>query len=198
MSNNIHPIFDRLLSREDKEGLLSQHGKVIWMLGLSGSGKSTLARLAEQELYKHGFHTQILDGDNLRVGLNANLGFSVEDRRENIRRAAEAAKLISGNGTVVIASFICPTNEIQAQVRDIIGEDLIMVYIKASVNACEDRDVKGLYAKARKGEIQNFTGIDSPFQAPVNPELTLDTENQSPEESLKELTEFIFPKISFS
>ncbi|MCH8331901.1 MAG: adenylyl-sulfate kinase [Bacteroidetes bacterium] len=193
---NIHPIFDQILQRADKEKLTAQKGKVIWMTGLSGSGKSTLAKGLEHELHEMGRLTQILDGDNVRTGINNNLGFTDEDRKENIRRIAEVSKLFIDCGVITINSFVSPTIEIRQQASDIIGrEDFIEVYINASLEACEARDVKGLYAKARSGEIENFTGIDSPFEPPENPDLELTTDNQTEEESLKILLEYIVKQI---
>lgn len=167
MSTNIHPIFDTILNRGDKEKLLKQKSIVVWMVGLSGSGKSTLARAIENELHLQGHLTQLLDGDNLRTGINNNLGFSENDRLENIRRAAEVSKLFMNAGLITICSFISPTEEIRTIARTIIGEEnFFEVYINAPFEVCEQRDVKGLYKKARNGEIKNFTGLDAPFEAP--------------------------------
>lgn len=161
--NHIHPIFDQILQKSDKEQLLKQKAVVLWMVGLSGSGKSTLAKAIERELHDKGFLTQLLDGDNLRSGINNNLGFSESDRQENIRRAAEVAKLFVNCGVVTICSFISPTEEIRTAAKNIIGEENFReIYINASFESCEQRDVKGLYKKARAGEIKNFTGLDSP------------------------------------
>lgn len=154
---NIHPIFDQLLSREDKEKQLQQRAKCIWFTGLSGSGKSTLARIIEYELYAMGYLTQVLDGDNVRTGINNNLGFSEEDRLENIRRIAEVSKLYIQGGIVSLNCFVSPTEDLRDLARSIIGaDDFIEIYVNASFAACETRDVKGLYAKARRGEIKNF------------------------------------------
>lgn len=184
------------LQRSHKEALLEQKAKVIWFLGLSGAGKSELALLLEKKLYEKGFLTQVLDGDNLRSGLNNNLGFSEADRKENIRRAAEVAKILMNCGIIVIASFISPTNEIQKLVRDIVGEDFIEIFLDCPLEVCEQRDVKGLYAKARAGLIKNFTGIDSPFEKPLNPDLVLYTHLQSKEECLEQILDLILPKIT--
>jgi adenylylsulfate kinase len=182
-STNIHPIFTSTLARADKEALLGQKSVVVWMVGLSGSGKSTLAIRLERALHEQGRLTFILDGDNLRTGLNKNLGFSEEDRQENLRRAAEAAKLLVQAGVIVIASFISPTEQVRAQVREIIGtDDYCEVFVNSSLASCEARDVKGLYAKARSGQIKQFTGIDAPFEPPVNPALELRTDQNSVEE----------------
>jgi adenylylsulfate kinase len=194
---HIHPIFDRLLQTETKETLLKQRGKVIWLIGLSGSGKSTIAEYLEAKLYDEGFLTQVLDGDNIRSGLNNNLGFSDADRLENIRRISEVAKLFTNCGIVTLASFITPTEAIRQMAKDIIGEDkYIEVYVSTSLEACEDRDVKGLYDKARQGIIKNFTGIDSVFEIPNNSEIILSTEGQTIDETVETLYQFIINKIS--
>ena len=190
--NHIHPIFDQMLGRQDKETLLKQKAVVIWMVGLSGSGKSTLAKALEAELHKEGFLTQLLDGDNLRTGINNNLAFSEADRLENIRRAAEVSKLFLNCGVITICSFISPTEEIRKIATDIIGqEDVRIVYINAPFEVCAQRDVKGLYKKALNGEIKNFTGLDSPFDAPINPALEIKTDQQSLESSLQQLLNFV-------
>lgn len=174
--NNIHPIFDHILQREDKEKLLKQKAVVLWMVGLSGSGKSTLAKLVEQALHEEGCITQLLDGDNLRTGINNNLTFSESDRIENIRRAAETAKLFLNCGIITICSFISPTEEIRSIARNIIGEaDFCEVYVECPFEECEKRDVKGLYKKARAGEIKNFTGLDAPFEPPIAPSILVNT-----------------------
>ena len=187
MQEHIHPIFDTILGKEDKERLLNQKGIVIWMVGLSGSGKSTLARALENKLHEEGHLTQLLDGDNLRTGVNVNLGFSAEDRNENIRRTAEVAKLFANCGIVTICSFICPTHQLQEMAADIIGTTMHSVFVSCPVEVCEERDVKGLYAKARSGEIPNFTGISAPFEEPKDPDLVIKTDVQSLEESLEQL-----------
>lgn len=195
---HIHPIFDRLLQTETKEKQLSQRGKVIWLIGLSGSGKSTIAEHLEAKLYDEGFLTQVLDGDNIRSGLNKNLTFSDTDRIENIRRISEVAKLFAKCGVVTLASFISPTEAIRQMAKDIIGEDkYIEVYVSTSLEACEDRDVKGLYDKARQGIIKNFTGIDSVFETPQNPAIIIPTEGLTVEESVQKLYDFIIEKISY-
>ena len=193
---NIHPIFDQILGKAEKEKLLRQKGIVIWMVGLSGSGKSTLAKSFERYLHDNGKITQILDGDNLRTGLNANLGFSEEDREENIRRVAEVAKLFAHCGVITICSFISPTVSIREMSRKIIGDNLYHeVFVECPIGVCESRDVKGLYAKARKGEIKNFTGIDSPFENPINPSLTVNTDSKDLDECLQDMINFFVPKI---
>ncbi len=188
MSNNIHSIKHTLLQKADKEKLLKQRGIVLWMSGLSGSGKSTLARALENDLFERGHLTKLLDGDNLRTGLNNNLGFSEADRLENIRRAAEVAKLFVENGEIVICSFISPTNEIRTLAKSIIGEkDYFEIYINASFEECAKRDVKGLYKKALNGEIKNFTGLDAPFDAPQNPFVEIKTADEDFEISRNKL-----------
>lgn len=186
--NNIHPIFDRLLSREEREQRLGQRGKVLWLTGLSGSGKSTIAQHLERRLFTAGFFPQVLDGDNIRTGINKNLGFSVADRTENIRRIAEVARLYAHSGLIVLASFISPTRDIRLLARDIIGtEDFLEIYVNAPIEACERRDVKGLYEKARRGEIKGFTGIDSPYEAPEAPFMEIRTDQLDLETSVTQL-----------
>lgn len=195
---NIHPIFDKILQKEDKEAQLKQHALVIWMVGLSGSGKSTLAKALEGDLHNRGFLTMLLDGDNLRTGINNNLGFSEADRTENIRRAAETSKLFASCGVITICSLISPTEEIRSMARGIIGsEEYFELFINTPIEVCEQRDVKGLYKKARAGEIKNFTGIDSPFEAPENPSLEVRTDLFSLEECLQQILSTVLPKISY-
>lgn len=196
--NNIYPIFDKMLTRADKEELLHQHSVMIWFTGLSGSGKSTIAIALERELQKRGLLCRILDGDNIRSGINNNLGFSEEDRVENIRRIAEIGKLFVDTGIITIAAFISPNNDIREMAANIIGKDnFLEIFVSTPIEECERRDVKGLYAKARRGEIKNFTGISAPFEAPANPALSIDTSKLSVEESVNKLLELILPKISF-
>lgn len=196
---NIHACFDRMLGRTEKEHILGQHARVIWLTGLSGSGKSTIAFGLEKELVARGFFTQILDGDNIRSGINNNLSFSDEDRRENIRRISEVSKLFLNCGIICINSFISPTKDIRNMARDIIGEDnMIEVYVKAPLEVCEQRDTKGLYKKARAGEIKDFTGIDSPYEAPEDPDITLNTENTPVEECVKQCIHHILPFITYT
>ena len=194
--NNIYPIFDTLVSKQQKEALLQQRGKVIWMVGLSGSGKSTLARAVENTLHQQNKVTMLLDGDNLRTGVNNNLRFSEEDRTENIRRAAEVAKLFSTCGLITICSLISPTKQIRSMAREIIGTDYFEVYIDCPLEVCEQRDVKGLYAKARRGEIKDFTGISSPFDIPQTPDLSVPTYQQSLEDSHQLLVDKILEVTS--
>lgn len=194
--NNIYPIFDRNVSRQDKEELLKQHSVMIWFTGLSGSGKSTIAIALERELHKRGLLCRILDGDNIRSGINNNLGFTEADRIENIRRITEVSKLFVDTGIITIAAFISPSNDIREMAANIIGkDDFLEVYVSTPIEECERRDVKGLYAKARRGEIKNFTGISAPFEAPAHPALTLDTSALSLEESVNKLLELILPRI---
>lgn len=174
--DNIHPIFDKLVTRKQQELLLNQKGVVLWFTGLSGSGKSTIAAVLEKELYGKGYLVKVLDGDNIRSGINSNLGFSLEDRTENIRRIAEVAKLFLESGVIVICSFVSPTAKIRALAKQIIGkQDFKEIYVDTPLAICEERDVKGLYKKARAGKIKGFTGIDSPFEPPTDPSLVLST-----------------------
>jgi adenylylsulfate kinase len=185
---NIHPEFHRMLGRKEKETLLKQRSVVFWLYGLSGSGKSTIANAFERELNKAGFMTQILDGDNIRTGLNSNLGFTDEDRAENIRRIAEVAKLYLNSGIITITSFICPTRELRQLARSAVGEeDFLEVFVKASFETCAQRDPKGLYQKARDGKIANFTGKDSAFEEPEPTDnvLVLNTEATSVQQSVQ-------------
>ena len=192
MADNIYPIYDKMLSRSDKEALLHQRGVMIWFTGLSGSGKSTVALGVERELHARGILCRILDGDNIRAGINSNLGFSAEDRRENIRRIAEIGKLFVDTGIVTIAAFVSPTEEYRSLARDIIGaEDFKEVYVSTPLEECERRDVKGLYARARRGEVKDFTGISAPFEAPASPTLTIDTSVLSLEESVRRVVRLI-------
>lgn len=194
--NNIYPIFDRMLGREDKEALLKQRSVMVWFTGLSGSGKSTIAIALERELHKRGLLCRILDGDNIRSGINNNLGFSAEDRVENIRRIAEVSKLFIDTGVITIAAFISPNNELREMASTIIGKDnFLEIYVNTPIEECERRDVKGLYAKARKGEIKDFTGVSAPFEAPEHPALSLDTSVLSLEDSVNKLLELILPKV---
>lgn len=196
-TNHIYPIFDRMLGRADKEELLKQHGLMIWFTGLSGSGKSTIAIALERELQQRGLLCRILDGDNIRSGINNNLGFSAEDRVENIRRIAEVGKLFVDTGIITLAAFISPNNEIREMAAGIIGkEDFLEIYVSTPLEECERRDVKGLYAKARRGEIKNFTGISAPFEAPTHPALSLDTSKLSLKESVDQLLDLILPKVT--
>lgn len=174
--SEIYPIFDRMLRRADKERLLKQKGVLLWFTGLSGSGKSTVAIALERELQHRGYLCKVLDGDNIRSGINSNLGFSEEDRRENIRRIAEIGKLFVDTGIITICCFISPRREMRSLARDIVGaDDFKEIFVNTPLSVCEHRDVKGLYAKARRGEISNFTGVTAPFEAPEHPTLEIET-----------------------
>lgn len=194
-ATNIYPIFDRMMSRDDKEQLLRQRGMMLWFTGLSGSGKSTVAIALERELHSRGLLCRILDGDNIRSGINNNLGFSAEDRVENIRRIAEVGRLFVDTGIITIAAFISPNNQLREMAAEIIGkDDFVEVFVSTPLEECEKRDVKGLYAKARRGEIKNFTGISAPFEAPEHPDITLDTSKLPVEESVKIFLDYVLPK----
>lgn len=194
-ATNIYPIFDRMMNRDDKEQLLRQRGMMLWFTGLSGSGKSTVAIALERELHSRGLLCRILDGDNIRSGINNNLGFSAEDRVENIRRIAEVGRLFVDTGIITIAAFISPNNQLREMAAEIIGkDDFVEVFVSTPLEECEKRDVKGLYAKARRGEIKNFTGISAPFEAPEHPDITLDTSKLPVEESVKILLDYVLPK----
>lgn len=194
-ATNIYPIFDRMMSRDDKEQLLKQRGMMLWFTGLSGSGKSTVAIALERELHSRGLLCRILDGDNIRSGINNNLGFSAEDRVENIRRIAEVGRLFVDTGIITIAAFISPNNQLREMAAEIIGkDDFVEVFVSTPLEECEKRDVKGLYAKAQRGEIKNFTGISAPFEAPEHPDITLDTSKLPVEESVKILLDYVLPK----
>lgn len=182
--------------REDRQKLKAHRPLLIWFTGLSGSGKSTLANALESALNADGIHTYLLDGDNVRNGLNAGLGFSREDREENLRRIAEVSKLFLDAGIVVIAAFISPLREDRSMIRRIVGDgEMTEVYVECSLETCEDRDVKGLYARARKGEIKGFTGIDAPYEAPSNPDLKVNTEDDPLDTCLFTIKEVIYPRI---
>ena len=193
---NIFTVFDDLINRNEKELLLNQKSKVIWMTGLSGSGKTTIAKALEKKLHLNNIISQLHDGDNIRVGISNNLSFSSEDRLENIRRISEISKLFLNCGIVTLNCFISPTNEIRQIAKDIIGEnDFIEIYINASLKICEERDVKGLYKKARNGEIKNFTGISATYEEPKQPNLVINTTLLSIEESVKKIYDYILPLI---
>jgi len=198
-NKNIHTTFDRLLDRSAKEKLLNQKSRVVWMTGLSGAGKTTIAQHFEVALNKRGYLTQVLDGDNIRSGINNNLGFSEEDRYENIRRISEVSKLLMDSGIICINSFISPTNEIRDMAKKIIGEEnFIEVFVDAPIEICEQRDVKGLYEKARRGEIKNFTGIDSPFDVPDDADVVLHTDQLSVDECVEVCLQHILPIIKYN
>ena len=197
-NNNIFPVFDNILSKENKEKQLNQKAKVIWMTGLSGSGKTTIAIEVEKRLFEIGYLVQILDGDNIRVGISSNLSFSNKDRLENIRRISEVSKLFINCGIITINCFVSPSNIIRKQAKDIIGiENFIGVFINSNLETCEKRDTKGLYKKARKGEIDNFTGISSEFEIPDKSYININTSNLSIDKSVDQLMDAIIPKIQF-
>ena len=176
------------VTRERRNQSNNHQSVVLWFTGLSGSGKSTLAHVLEEKLFKKGCQTFVLDGDNVRHGLNSNLDFSDDDRKENIRRIGEVAKLMLESGLIVMTAFISPFREDRVAVRNLISNsDFIEIYCKASLETCEARDVKGLYKRARAGEIKNYTGIDSPYEAPVNPELIIDTDKETLDESVSKI-----------
>jgi len=196
-AENIYPVFDRIYDRKVKEEILRQRARVIWFTGLSGSGKTTLAANLEKELFFRRFFCHVLDGDNIRTGINNNLGFSAEDRLENIRRIAEVSKLLINTGMITICSFISPTREIRNLARSIIGEkDFIEIFLNPPMEVCEQRDTKGLYEKARAGIIKNFTGISSPFESPANPDLEIDTSKLSIKDSVDLIFETIIDRIT--
>jgi adenylylsulfate kinase len=180
------------VDRAMREQILGQKAKVLWFTGLSGSGKSTLANALEEKLNKSGKLTYLLDGDNLRFGINSDLGFSLEDRAENIRRVSEISKLFVDSGTITLCTFVSPTRTVREKVRDSLGDDFIEIYVKCSIDECKERDPKGLYKKAVAGEISDFTGIDSPYEHPLSPEITLDTEKHS----IDELTDIMLSYLS--
>ena len=192
MAENIFPHFDQMISREFRETKLEQRSKVIWLTGLSGSGKSTIGLALEKRLFQENFVAQLLDGDNIRSGINKNLDFSEEDRKENIRRIAEIAKLYLSSGIITINSFISPTAETRNIAKEIVGDgDFLEIYINAPMATCESRDVKGLYKKARAGEIQGFTGVNQAYEEPENPALELRTDLLGVDEAVDILFTFL-------
>lgn len=196
--NNIHTVFDKIKDRREKEIYLKQKAKVIWFTGLSGSGKTTLASLLEKRLFELNYFCQILDGDNVRSGINKNLKFTEEDRVENIRRIAEVSKLFMNCGIILLCSFISPTNDIRQMAKEIVGEDdFLEVFVDTPLEICESRDPKGLYKKARSGELKNFTGISSPFEAPEKPFLKVDNTKPDMDETVREMLLKILPEIRF-
>lgn len=195
---HIYPVFERIVSREEKEKRLNQHSKVIWFTGLSGSGKTTLASALERNLFERGYLTQVLDGDNIRTGINNNLGFSPEDRIENIRRIAEIAKLLINSGVICLCAFVSPSEETRKTVRNIVGEnDFLEVFVSTPIEVCESRDVKGLYEKARAGIIKDFTGVSAPFEIPQNAILSIDTSDKNVEQCVALLLENLFSKLEY-
>ena len=195
--NNLFP-FESKITKEERYRLLQQRPRVIWFTGLSGSGKSTLAIQLEFQLYAKGYKTYLLDGDNVRGGLNNDLDFSDHSRKENIRRIGEVSKLFLDSGLVVLSAFISPFHEDRDQVRTIVGKDnFIEVFVDCPLEVCEQRDVKGLYKKARTGEVKSFTGISSPYEKPLNADITIHTDSQSISESLSSLLQYIESKVCF-
>jgi adenylylsulfate kinase len=194
--NHIYPIKTKV-SKQQREQLMEQNATLIWFTGLSGSGKSTLAVQLEAQLYNLGFKTYLLDGDNIRAGLNNDLTFTDEGRIENIRRIGEVSKLLLDAGVIVLSAFISPFQADRSQVKEIVGaQNYIEVFVDAPLEVCEQRDVKGLYKKARTGEVKNFTGIDSPYEAPTNADVVLQTGELSVEESIGRLMDFVLPRVS--
>lgn len=179
------------VERCKREELLNQKSKLLWFTGLSGSGKSTVANIVEEKLHQMGKLTYLLDGDNLRFGLNRDLGFSLEDRKENIRRISEVGKLFLDSGVITLCTFVSPTREIREMARDMVGEDFVEIYIKCDLEICAERDPKGLYKKAVSGGIDDFTGLDSPYEEPESPELVLETDRFSAEELADRVIEYL-------
>lgn len=198
MDNNIFPIFGQTVTREEKEKMLNQRAMVFWFTGLSGSGKSTLAKGLERKLFHKGYLTKLLDGDNVRVGLNKDLDFSAESREENIRRVAEVARLFVDCGVITICCFISPTERIRDMARQIIGpENFYEIYAKCSIEICEKRDPKGLYKKVREGKIQNFTGIHTEYEEPLNPNFIIRTDNKTVRRSIRQCYREILSLIKY-
>ena len=196
--NNIHTVFDKIKDRKDKEVFLKQRAKVIWFTGLSGSGKTTLASMLEKKLFELHYFCQILDGDNVRSGINKNLQFTEEDRNENIRRIAEVSKLFMNCGIILLCAFISPTNKMRQMAKEIIGEeDFLEIFVDTPLEVCEQRDPKGLYKKARAGEIKNFTGISAPFEKPEKPFLRVVNTHPDIDETVTEMLKKILPEIKF-
>ncbi len=195
-TKSIYPIFERMEPRSAKERLLSQRGVTLWFTGLSGSGKSTIAIALERYLSSRGHLCRILDGDNIRCGINSDLGFSESDRRENIRRIAEVCKLFTSTGVITLAAFVSPTRDLRRMAAEIIGrDDFVEIYVSTPIEECERRDVKGLYAKARRGEIADFTGVSAPFEAPDAADIVIDTSNIGIEECVRQIMERLAPRI---
>jgi adenylyl-sulfate kinase len=199
MEEKLHIIaHDYKIGKDEREAKNGHHAACLWFTGLSGSGKSTLANLVELELHAMGYSTYILDGDNIRKGLNRDLNFSEEGRIENIRRIGEVAKLMGDAGLVVLAAFVSPFIKDRQMLRDLIGESFIEIFVDAPIEVCEQRDVKGLYQKARKGEITNFTGISSPFEIPLHPDIHIRTDKQDINESVKLIVNTVLPKLKIN
>lgn len=195
MRDNIKS-FNFEVSRRDRNLLNGHNSFVVWFTGLSGSGKSSLANQIEYELFRKGIRTYTLDGDNVREGLNGDLGFGAEERHENLRRIAEVAKILMDSGSVVMASFISPLEKDRTFIRKIIGnENLIEIFVNTPLDVCEQRDVKGLYKKARAGEIENFTGVNAPYEPPVSPDIEIQTEHEKMETSIKRILNHLENKL---
>lgn len=195
---NIFTFHNEIIQREEKENLLGQKAISIWLTGLSGSGKTSIAKIAERKLHDAGKLVMLLDGDNVRDGLNKNLDFTPEGRSENIRRIAEVNKLFNNCGVITLNCFVSPTKAIRKMASEIIGDGFCEVFVNTPLEVCESRDVKGLYKKARAGVIPNFTGVSAPYEAPTNPDLTIHTAEQSPAESAELLCDYIFQKSKLS
>jgi adenylylsulfate kinase len=194
--SDIYPIHEQMLTRVERETRLKQHAKVVWLFGLSGSGKSTLVTALERHLFADGFTTTVLDGDNLRSGLNKGLGFSDADREENIRRVAEVSKLFLNSSVICLNSFITPRESLRTLAREIIGaENLLEIYVECSFETCRKRDVKGLYKKVEAGQVANFTGKEQAFEPPAQPHLVLNTENTPLGQSLETLYSFVLGQV---
>jgi len=188
-------VWHRATVTRQRRAKLNQHESVLlWFTGLSGSGKSTLAHALEEKLYQMGYHTFVLDGDNVRHGLSGDLGFSNDDRIENIRRISEIAKLFVEAGVIVLTAFISPFRADRAKARSLVGDDFIEIYCKCPVTVCEERDVKGLYRRARVGEIKDFTGISSPYEEPSHPELSIDTNSHSIDECVEQILAYLIER----
>jgi len=196
--NNIFPSNEMMVQRFEKEGRLKQTARVIWFTGLSGSGKTTLATALEKRLFSKGFLTQVLDGDTIRTGINNNLGFSPDDRAENLRRIAEVAKLFIQCGVITLCALVSPTTELRSIVKSILGpDDYLEIYVNTPLEVCETRDTKGLYAKARLGVISDFTGIGAPYEAPLHPLISVDTTNKTVDECVDHLMEKLLPLLNY-
>lgn len=197
MKENIIPHKHSVTVKERR--LLNNHNSfLVWFTGLSGSGKSTISNIVERELNKQGIRTYLLDGDNVRNGINRNLTFSHEDRTENVRRVSEISKLMIDAGLVVVGAFVSPYEEDRENIKNIVGtNNFIEVFVNTSLEECERRDVKGLYKKAREGKIKNFTGISAPYENPLNPDIEIKTENETIDDAAKRIVEFIKPKLKF-
>ncbi len=198
MKENIIP-HNYQISIDDRRKLNGHNSLLLWFTGLSGSGKSTIANLVEKELHKKGISSYTLDGDNIRKGINSDLTFAPEDRTENIRRIAETANLMVDAGLVVLAAFVSPYKKDRNKIRDIVKDvNFVEIYVNASVEECERRDVKGLYKKARAGEIKNMTGISAPYEAPENPDIEIDTEKETVEIAVSRILEYLTPKLKLN